>query len=152
MKSFDQWMSDYAESHQHPTNKAIHKICVPLITFTVLGFLWLIPTPEAFNSVPYLNYSTIFAAGVMVWYLVLNIKMAIAMMVELAIMFAAVVYLFEMLGNQNFLYAMIGIFVVSWIFQFIGHKVEGKKPSFLQDLVFLLIGPLWVLRSFGVKA
>jgi uncharacterized membrane protein YGL010W len=43
------------------------------------------------------------------------------------------------------------VFIISWIAQFWGHKIEGKKPSFLQDLAFLLIGPLWVTRFLYKK-
>ena len=41
----------------------------------------------------------------------------------------------------------IGVFVVAWIGQFIGHKIEGRRPSFLTDLVYLLVGPLWTLSK-----
>ena len=41
----------------------------------------------------------------------------------------------------------IGVFVVAWIAQFVGHKVEGKRPSFLTDLAYLLIGPAWIVAK-----
>ena len=64
-------------------------------------------------------------------------------------------YIEQMLVFQNLLYLYIGVFVVAWIGQFIGHKIEGQKPSFFQDLQFLLIGPAWLLsfiyKKIGVK-
>jgi uncharacterized membrane protein YGL010W len=53
--------------------------------------------------------------------------------------------------NTNLLYASITIFVLGWIGQFWGHKIEGIKPSFIKDLQFLLIGPLWVIQKLGNK-
>jgi len=50
--------------------------------------------------------------------------------------------------SDSMMVLMIAIFSIAWVFQFVGHKIEGKKPSFFQDLSFLLIGPLWVLKSF----
>lgn len=56
------------------------------------------------------------------------------------------------LGNTvNLIYASLIIFILSWIGQFYGHKIEGAKPSFLKDLEFLLIGPLWVIKKLNKK-
>ena len=56
MRTFDQWMDEYGVSHKNPLNQKIHKICVPLIMLTVIGFFWLIPRPEAFERIsPYFN-------------------------------------------------------------------------------------------------
>ena len=50
---------------------------------------------------------------------------------------------------------LVALFVVGWIIQFVGHKIEGQKPSFFEDLQFLLIGPLWLLsdvyRRLGIS-
>jgi uncharacterized membrane protein YGL010W len=150
MKSLDQWFSEYGESHQNPTNKAIHKICVPTIMFSLLGMLWLIPTPEVFASVPYLNWATLFVLGCMVFYITLSLKFAFAVFFEVGLMLWGVYYVVTT-ATFNHLYFFLGVFIVAWIGQFIGHKIEGKKPSFFQDLQFLLIGPLWVLKAMGIK-
>jgi uncharacterized membrane protein YGL010W len=148
MRSFNQWMAEYGVSHQNPTNQLIHKICVPLIMLSVIGLIWSIPVPEVFHSVPYLNWATIFVAGCLVFYMTLNFVMFVGMLILTALM----VWICQQLDIVGILLpASIGIFVVSWIAQFYGHKIEGKKPSFLQDLAFLLIGPLWVLRFFYAK-
>lgn len=153
MRTFDQWMSEYQVSHNHPTNKIIHKIFVPFIMFSVIALFWCIPTPESFKIIsPFLNWSTIFIAGCMVFYLTLNFMMFVGMTISSIFM----AWVSHVLFQQGILLqTAITIFVVSWLAQFYGHKLEGKKPSFLQDIAFLLIGPLWVLRAFfaqlGIK-
>ncbi len=148
MRTFDQWMSEYGVSHNNPTNQLIHKICVPLIMLSVIGILWSTPTPEFFQSLPYLNWATIFVAGCLIFYLTLSFVMFLGMLILTGVM----CWLCQLMENAGILLpASITIFLLSWIGQFYGHKVEGKKPSFLQDLAFLLIGPLWVLRFFYAK-
>jgi len=72
MRSFENWMDEYALSHQHPTNQIIHKICVPLIMFSVIGLIWMIPFPAFFPTASYLNWATLFVLGCLVFYLSLN--------------------------------------------------------------------------------
>jgi uncharacterized membrane protein YGL010W len=61
------------------------------------------------------------------------------------VMAAAMLGLLSLMPLAAVLPLSIALFVLAWIGQFIGHKIEGKKPSFLDDLRFLLIGPLFVL-------
>jgi uncharacterized membrane protein YGL010W len=152
MRTFNQWMAEYGISHKNPTNQLIHKICVPLIMLSVLGLFWAIPTPDFFKAVPYLNWATIFATGCLIFYVTLNFLMFVGMFILCALM----CWVCQQFENAGILLpASIAIFVLSWIAQFYGHKIEGKKPSFMQDLAFLLIGPLWVLRflyaRLGIK-
>jgi len=148
MRSFQNWMDEYAQSHQHPTNQIIHKICVPLIMFSVIGLIWMIPTPSFFNQIPFLNWATLFVLGCMLFYTSLNLIMSAGMLILTTLMILICQKLYE---GGILLQVSILIFIISWIFQFYGHKLEGKKPSFLKDLAFLLIGPLWVLRFFYKK-
>ena len=60
-------------------------------------------------------------------------------------------WLYDALGVQQLLILAIAVFVVAWIAQFVGHKIEGRKPSFLTDLTYLLIGPAWVLAKLYRK-
>ena len=148
MRTFNEWMAEYGVSHRNPTNQLIHKICVPLIMLSVIGLFWSIPVPQTFTAIPYLNWATLFILGCLIFYLTLNFLMFLGMLILTAIM----VYVCQLLSNAGILLSTsIGIFVLAWIAQFYGHKVEGKKPSFFQDLAFLLIGPLWVLRFFYTK-
>jgi len=141
MKTYQQWMDEYGVSHKNPTNQFVHKICVPLIMFSVLGMLWVIPVPASWPEL--LNFSTIAAALALAFYFSLHPMMGLGMSVQAAVMLTLCHFIAP---SGQLLFWSIGIFVLAWIGQFWGHKVEGKKPSFLQDLVFLLIGPLWVMR------
>jgi uncharacterized membrane protein YGL010W len=148
MKTFDEWMNEYGESHQNPTNQMIHKICVPLIMLTVVGFLWSIPRPLIFGLIPCLNWATLFLTGCLVFYFTLNVTMFMGMIVQTVIM----CFICQKLYERDFLLLFsVVVFILAWVGQFWGHKIEGKKPSFFQDVVFLLIGPLWVTRFFYKK-
>jgi uncharacterized membrane protein YGL010W len=121
----------YADSHRNPTNELIHFVCVPLIVFSLLGILWAIH--------PLLALAT--SAAAMYYYFKLSPPFAYGMLAMVALMLG----LLALMPPFTVLPLSIAIFVVAWIGQFIGHKIEGKKPSFLDDLRFLLIGPLFVL-------
>lgn len=143
MRNLESLLSEYGESHQNPTNIIIHKVFVPLIMFSVIGLLWSIPVP-VFMNLKGVNWATIVTLLVMTYYLALSVKYFVFMIPVLGLMYYGVS---ELASITNILWASLIIFFVSWIFQFVGHKIEGKKPSFLKDLLFLLIGPLWVVKS-----
>ena len=151
MKTAKEYFDEYAVSHQNETNQAIHYICVPLIFFSVIGLLMSIPTTFLENTInlsnPLLeNWAVVVGLVISIFYLRLGFWYLIEMLFVILISIIANFWL----GNQvNLLYASITIFVLAWIGQFYGHKVEGKKPSFLKDLEFLLIGPLWVIQKLG---
>jgi uncharacterized membrane protein YGL010W len=121
----------YADSHRNPTNELVHFVCVPLIVFSLLGILWAIHPLLALAA----------SAAAMVYYFKLSTAFAYGMLAMVALMLGVL----ALMPPFTVLPLSIAIFVVSWIGQFIGHKIEGKKPSFLDDLRFLLIGPLFVL-------
>ena len=129
MKSVDQWFDEYGESNRDPVNKLVHWICVPLITFSVLGILWAIHPVAAAVAV----------GLALVFYMVLSWQLALVMAVQ-SLLMLWILSLMPMV-----FWPSVVIFVVAWIGQFIGHKVEGKKPSFFKDLQFLLIGPVWLM-------
>ncbi|MCS6905823.1 MAG: DUF962 domain-containing protein [Bacteroidia bacterium] len=151
MRSVDEWFHLYGESHQNPTNKLIHWICIPLIMFSLLGLLKSIPVPEVFPS--QFDFSWLLIVGAFIFYLMLSWQLSIGMLCVVAIMLLGLKILKD--AGVNLLMVSLVIFFVSWIFQFIGHKIEGKKPSFFTDLQFLLIGPLWLLgfiyRRLGIR-
>lgn len=151
MKTAQEYFDEYAESHQNRTNQLIHYICVPLIFLSVIGLLMSIP--KAFLEEQIKLYNPLienwaFVIGVLLllfyarlgfWYLV---KMMFVVMLAIILNF--------WIGNHfNLLMASLLIFVAAWIGQFYGHKVEGAKPSFLKDIEFLLIGPLWVIEKLS---
>lgn len=136
MKTIQDWLAEYNESHQDATNKVIHWVCVPAILFSIIGIL--------------MHFSALLTALLLVLSLVfytrLDLVLAIAMAALLAMMTTLVIILPV---GKSFYFAM---FVIAWIGQFYGHKVEGKKPSFFKDLQFLLVGPVWCMDAFLGKA
>ncbi len=154
MRPAEDWFNDYGESHQNPTNKTIHWICVPLILLTVLGMLWAAPVPAAMASVsPWLNWSTVVMVLALVYYFALSPSLGAGMSVVLAL-FAYILHTLAAAGLPM-MTASVSVFVLAWIGQFIGHHIEGKKPSFFKDIQFLMIGPIWLLgfiyRRMGVN-
>jgi uncharacterized membrane protein YGL010W len=159
MKTVHQWFAEYGESHQNPTNKLIHWVCIPVIMLSLFCLLWAIPVPPAGlvahapdgRPIPIVNVATVFAALALIFYLRLSLTLALGMILESA----ALLYLTFLL-DARFpapLWAVgLVLFVVSWAVQFYGHKIEGKKPSFFKDLQFLLIGPLWIMGFIYRKA
>ncbi|TNG00503.1 MAG: DUF962 domain-containing protein [Gammaproteobacteria bacterium] len=153
MRTLETWLSEYAESHQNPVNKTIHHFCVPLIMFSLLGLLWLIPG-VFYNQVPvFLNLAVLLAVCALPYYFFLSRLFALGMLVISSLMITLIWWLFDS-GAPLFEISIL-IFIFSWIGQFIGHQIEGKKPSFFKDIQFLLIGPLWVLahlyRRLGIR-
>ncbi|HTP98817.1 MAG TPA: Mpo1-like protein [Casimicrobiaceae bacterium] len=139
MRRIDELFARYSESHQNPSNKVIHWICVPLITWSVLALLW--------SWTPVAAYVLIALA--IAFYAWLSPVIAVGMLGVTA----ALVYPLTLIGSYALVSAIV-VFVAAWIGQFIGHKIEGRKPSFFEDVKFLLIGPAWLLahvyRKLGI--
>jgi uncharacterized membrane protein YGL010W len=144
-RRIDVLLAEYGESHQNPTNKTIHWIAVPVIAWSVIAILWALPTPGFFPANPYVNWATIVCALAVIYYLTLSIPLAIGM-AGFSVLTIAIIRLVE--ANVSISIAWIAgtLFVAAWVFQFAGHEVEGKKPSFFKDLQFLLIGPAWLMH------
>lgn len=130
-RNIDILLARYAESHRNHTNEIIHFVCIPLIVLSLLGILWAIH--------PVVAIATTLAS--LYYYIKLSRQFALGMGVMSAVMLGVL----AIMPEYTVLPVSIAIFVVAWIGQFIGHKIEGKKPSFFDDLRFLLIGPLFVL-------
>jgi uncharacterized membrane protein YGL010W len=130
-RQIDILLAKYSESHLNSLNEVIHCICVPAIMFSLLGLLWAVHPLAA----------VVVTLGSMAYYFVLSASFAVGML----LMSGAMLWVLSILPQQMLLWISLTVFVVAWIGQFIGHKIEGKKPSFLEDLRFLLIGPLFVL-------
>ena len=153
MKTLDQWFEEYAVSHQNPKNKAIHYICVPAIFFSIVGLLMSIPS-GFLNSTFHLNQPIIenWATLVLIFVLIFYIRLSAAMSLKIAVFSALCLVINFYIGQFVPLWAFsIGVFIVAWIGQFYGHNIEGKKPSFLKDIQFLMIGPAWVVQNLFSK-
>ncbi|RXJ73255.1 hypothetical protein CS022_11025 [Veronia nyctiphanis] len=144
MRSLNSWLEEYSESHQNKTNKFIHYFAVPSIYFTVMGFLYALPAIPALPGEWWNNWMVLIMPVVMVFYFSLSLALGIGMSLFTALCYYLLV-MYEQAGISTVFEMSLALFVVMWIFQFVGHKIEGKKPSFFKDIQFLLIGPAWVV-------
>ncbi len=157
MKTMQDWLDAYGESHLNKFNKAVHWFCVPVIFVSLVGLLSLIPVPNGFLSDSWRPFSHLGAVLLLLgllFYLRLSVSLTVGMLLVAISSLFAVSFV-----NNNYPAGALRIFLiafaVAWVGQFIGHKIEGKKPSFFDDLKFLLIGPAWLLsfvyRKLGIK-
>lgn len=154
MRKIDQLLEEYGESHQNDTNKLIHWVCVPAIFFSVVGLIFSIPSTLLSEHLSFLSYfanwATIALLIILMYYISLSVPLSLGMLFFSALCLALANFL--TIAFPGKLWAIsIGIFVIAWIVQFVGHKIEGKKPSFLKDLQFLLIGPAWLMHFIYKK-
>lgn len=155
MKTMQDWLDEYAESHQNKTNKAIHFICVPLIVFSVVGLFMSIPNTiisqlTGIESYSIANWAVVALIPIMFFYMRLSVKMGILILAFLALCILGNIQL-QLFSGFPIWQSSLAIFVVAWIGQFYGHKLEGEKPSFFDDIKFLLIGPAWILDDLFFK-
>ncbi|MCH8537144.1 MAG: DUF962 domain-containing protein [Alkalimonas sp.] len=154
MKSAQQWFAEYAVSHQNPVNKLIHWVAVPTIYACVFGLLWSIPMPFSGLAENDINWAMLVCLPVLIFYFTLSFAIGAGMTLVTALVFTLLRW-HELSLDWGLWLSSLVLFVLMWVFQFIGHHIEGKKPSFLQDLSFLLIGPAWllsfILQAFGIR-
>ena len=130
--------ADYAAFHGTPGNKACHYVGIPLIVLAVLALLARVPL-LAIGGYD-VTLAEVALVLVTAYYLTLDAVLA-------AIMFAASVGLLFP-GRPLPVWVSVALFVVGWIFQFIGHYVyEKRSPAFYRNLVHLLVGPLWIVAK-----
>ena len=146
MKPIQEWLDEYGESHQNSINKKIHWVCVPAIMFSIIGLFWSIPhqyMPIIYDNIR-LNWAMIITILILTFYVRLSMVMALGMF-TIGVLILCGNILVEYYFVTPLWRISLYTFVIAWIGQFVGHKIEGKKPSFLQDFQFLLIGPAWLL-------
>ena len=157
MKTIHDWFNEYGESHQNKTNKIIHWICIPLIFWSIIALLSLIPQKIISLDCNYnfFHWGTIVIIFGLFFYLRLSFKIFLGMAFFSLYVLLDIWIMYKILGGNILMYLAISIFIFSWILQFFGHKIEGKKPSFIKDVQFLLIGPAWLLgyiyKKIGIK-
>jgi uncharacterized membrane protein YGL010W len=150
-KSADQWFAEYGESHQDDTNELIHWICVPTICFSVMGLVWSLPIPDGIEAgLPWFNWLQPVLLAALAFYFRLSVPLAFGLLAFTSACYCAI-ELLATYGPVAVWKLCLGLFVLAWIGQFVGHKIEGQKPSFLKDVVFLLIGPAWLLHFIYKK-
>ena len=132
--NIQEWNAEYAIYHKNRTNKLIHWVCIPLIMFSLFGLL----------SILSFQFMSVFIVLALLYYLKLSKRLALGMLL-ISLFFVSIIDLISFTDKQSSIILYSTIFIVAWIGQFLGHKIEGKKPAFFKDLQFLLIGPLWLL-------
>ena len=147
MRTVEQWLDAYEESHRNPVNKAIHWVCIPLIVISLIALLCEYQWSNEAQRFSDLNAGSLVLTGTCLYDLFLSWKLALGMMLVSLGCIGAVYGLEQIAQHQHISLTDLvwSIFIVAWIEQFIGHKTEGKNPSFFEDMQFFLIGPLWLL-------
>ena len=154
MSKVERLLGEYRESHQNETNQIIHNIFVPLIFLSAIGMLWDVKLPIALDFLggEPLNVAMVVAVLVFAYYLSISFAVAVGI---ISVTAAGMIFCYLYNGPISIWIFSLVIFVLSWVMQFIGHKIEGKKPSFFKDLEFFLVGPMWVLtklyNKLGIK-
>ena len=150
-KNIFDWLNEYSLYHKNQTNKVIHWFCIPLIMLSLFGLL-SIPNIQIniSSSIYNINLSYILITLAAIFYVRLSLTITVGMLLISAGLVSIVDYLDTYSKNQLF-YLYLILFIFSWAIQFIGHKIEGKKPAFVKDLKFLLIGPAWLLSFIYIK-
>ena len=150
-RAIDRWFASYSGDHQNATNQWIHVVCVPLILWSVIALLWCIPVPGTFFRAGLWAALAMFAAWM--FYFRASRRIGFGMLAIFVAMAWLTRWIHDTQGTAFLLWLAGGVFVVAWIAQFVGHSklFEGRKPSFLTDLKYLLIGPAWVLAKLYRK-
>lgn len=145
MKTLLEHLTNYADYHRDPRNIATHFVGIPMI---VLGITTLLARPAIMVGPIPVSPALLAAVGAMAFYLRLDKAYAVAM----AVVFSVAVGIGAAIGAQStgmWLGAGTLLFVVGWVIQFVGHIFEGRKPAFVDDLVGLLVGPLFIVAEGG---
>src|SRR4051812_41648906 len=137
IRRVDQLIAHYGESHRNPRNGAIHCVAIPLIMVSLVGLMYALH--------PWVAY--VFLLASMVYYARIGSPVFLASMAAISLLAVGIV---QSLGSYV-LPVSVAVFVIAWIAQFVGHKIEGRKPSFFEDLQYLWVGPLFVLAKLYNK-
>jgi uncharacterized membrane protein YGL010W len=141
----DAFFSSYSADHVNQTNQAIHVVAVPAILWSVIALLWCVPPLMTWFQYGIWAALAMFTAWC--YYNRLSRSLGYGMLLIFFVFGCSCRLLEAEIGIPGLFKLALGVFVVAWIAQFIGHKIEGRRPSFLTDLVYLLIGPIWVLAK-----
>ena len=134
-RRIDELLAHYGDSHQNPRNELIHFLAIPLIMLSLVGMMFALHPFVAYGFIAaslvyYARLSLVFFLGMVMWS-----ALTIGLLHSMGILLLPV---------------SVAVFIGAWILQFIGHKIEGKKPSFFEDIQYLWVGPLFVLsKLFG---
>jgi uncharacterized membrane protein YGL010W len=141
MVSIEQNLTQYAAYHRDRRNIATHFVGVPMIVFSIVLALATVAIPAGSIAI---TLAAVVSIAASIYYLKLDLMLGITMALVLFAMCAAASEMTARLGIGPSLAWALGTFVIGWAIQFLGHKFEGVKPAFYDDLKQLLIGPIFV--------
>ena len=144
-RPIDRWFASYSGDHRNGTNQLIHVVCVPAIVWSIIALLWCIPAPGTWFQAGFWAALPMFAATL--FYYRQSRQLGLGMLAMFVLMALSCRAIHDAWGTAPLLWTGVAVFVVAWIGQFLGHRIEGRRPSFLTDLTYLLIGPAWVLAK-----
>lgn len=154
MRKIDSLFEEYGASHLNSTNKLIHWFCVPAIFFSIVGLAFSLQKDPLPELLPFLgnfaNWATVLIAVVLIYYLMLSFPLTLGMLFFSSLCLALANFIDLVFPGKLWIISLV-IFLISWALQFYGHKIEGKKPTFLRDLQFLLVGPAWLMHFLYKK-
>jgi uncharacterized membrane protein YGL010W len=145
MKTLVDQLGQYAEYHRDRRNIATHFVGIPLIVVAVAVLLSR-PGLEAFGL--WLSPAVLVSLASALYYVRLDLRFGLVMAVLLWLSLWAGAAL-AVQGTATWLGAGLGMFLVGWVIQFVGHYYEGRKPAFVDDLTGLIIGPLFVVAELA---
>ncbi len=143
MKTLTEQLVNYARYHRDPRNINTHFFGIPLI---VVSIFVLLSQPVWYVLGGPVTLAHCVALISAIYYLKLDFKLGVVMLV-LWLLCLQITEFASALPLSQMLMLGVGLFVVGWVFQFIGHYYEGKKPAFVDDLMGLVIGPLFVVAE-----
>ena len=153
MRDLSTFLHDYGDSHRHPVNQWVHIFCVPAIFVSTLGLFWLIPVGQWLGlegaAAYWVNGGTLLAVLCMPFYLRLSMGVSLLMLGWFVLSLWAIQSVLA--SGLSLFWTSLVVWIVAWAVQVVGHKIEGKKPSFTDDLVFLLVGPVFVSLELAYK-
>ena len=148
-RPIDRWFASYSDDHRNAVNQRIHVVAVPAILWSVVALLWCIPVAGTWFR-PGL-WAALAMFGAWMFYFRASRRLGYGMLAVIVLMAWTTRWLHDRVGTPALLWIAAVVFIVAWIAQFVGHRIEGRKPSFLTDLTYLLIGPAWVLAKLYRK-
>jgi uncharacterized membrane protein YGL010W len=130
----EQLYAGYAGYHQDVRNRRAHAAGIPLIVLGLLGLFHACPI-----HIGFVDPAVVAAVAVLLYYVALDVRGALISAIAFAILYSIALHLTWEIS--------VGSFILGWVFQLVGHRFEGNKPKFLENLVYLLVGPLYFFQN-----
>jgi uncharacterized membrane protein YGL010W len=151
MRTADFWLDRYSRHHRHRLNRVLHAVAVPLAVLGLTGLLWALPVPAAFTEIsPALNWGTAFLLAAVVYYFILSIPLAIGLL-PFVLAITGVLGRLDGLSVDGFSPALwqssLTLLLAALVLQALGHLRESGRLRVLEDLHYLMIGPVWMMAG-----